>query len=131
MTQSPSQRRFVVEASHPVDIQDEFAREVRAGLTAPEKSLPCRFFYDAEGARLFEEICTLDEYYPTRTEAALLDAVAPGGQDVGAERKGSWNVCRLRREARIDYLDLVVSQAGSQPFRVDHQGTAALATREQ
>lgn len=51
---------------------DGFAPAVSSGLAARPKSLPCRFFYDAEGSRLFEEICLLPEYYPTRTEAAIL-----------------------------------------------------------
>ena len=40
------------------------------------KTLPCRFFYDARGSELFEEITRLPEYYPTRTEAAILQAHA-------------------------------------------------------
>jgi dimethylhistidine N-methyltransferase len=51
---------------------DEFAEAVLRGLSAPRKRLPCRYFYDAAGSRLFEEITELEEYYPTRTEAAIL-----------------------------------------------------------
>ncbi|MGB6175230.1 MAG: L-histidine N(alpha)-methyltransferase [Methylocella sp.] len=54
----------------------EFAGSVIAGLSKPRKSLPCRFFYDARGSELFEEISRLPEYYPTRTEIAILDAHA-------------------------------------------------------
>ena len=53
-----------------------FATEVARGLQATPKTLPCRFFYDAEGSRLFEQICLLPEYYPTRTEASILRAHA-------------------------------------------------------
>lgn len=49
-----------------------------AGLTARPKCIPCKYFYDAQGSRLFEAICRLPEYYPTRTEMALLKEVAPG-----------------------------------------------------
>lgn len=49
-----------------------FAEEVRAGLSASERSLPCRFFYDEVGSKIFEEICSLDEYYLTRVERSLL-----------------------------------------------------------
>ena len=49
-----------------------FARDVRVGLTAAPKWLPCRYFYDAEGSALFEEICSLPEYYLTRTERQIL-----------------------------------------------------------
>lgn len=54
----------------------EFATSVIEGLSKPRKSLPCRFFYDARGSELFEEITRLPEYYPTRTEIAILDAHA-------------------------------------------------------
>jgi L-histidine N-alpha-methyltransferase len=50
----------------------EFRDAVLAGLGQAQKSLPCKFFYDAEGSRLFDQICTLPEYYPTRTELQLL-----------------------------------------------------------
>jgi L-histidine N-alpha-methyltransferase len=46
--------------------------DVLCGLTASPKTLPPKLFYDEEGARLFERICTLDEYYLTRTELSIL-----------------------------------------------------------
>lgn len=53
-----------------------FAEEVRDGLKAVPKRLPCRFFYDRAGSLLFEQICELPEYYPTRTERRILDDCA-------------------------------------------------------
>jgi len=53
---------------------DDFAQAVLAGLTRRPRSIPCRFFYDAQGSELFEEITKLPEYYPTRAETALLEA---------------------------------------------------------
>jgi dimethylhistidine N-methyltransferase len=50
----------------------EFRDAVLAGLGEAQKTLPCKFFYDAEGSRLFDQICELPEYYPTRTELKLL-----------------------------------------------------------
>lgn len=47
-----------------------------AGLSKPHKSMPPKHFYDAEGSRLFELITELPEYYPTRTEVALLNRAA-------------------------------------------------------
>jgi L-histidine N-alpha-methyltransferase len=47
--------------------------EVLRGLRGTPKTLPPKLFYDAEGARLFEEICTLDEYYLTRAELEILE----------------------------------------------------------
>jgi len=57
--------------------RDAFARDVRAGLSATPKTLPCKYLYDSEGSRLFDAICEVEEYYPTRTELGLLDAHAP------------------------------------------------------
>jgi len=51
---------------------DDFLSEVVAGLSRPQKTLPCKFLYDEEGSRLFNEICDLEEYYPTRTENQIL-----------------------------------------------------------
>jgi L-histidine Nalpha-methyltransferase len=50
--------------------------DARAGLTASPKVLPPKWFYDEEGCRLFDEITQLPEYYPTRTERAILAARA-------------------------------------------------------
>ena len=56
-----------------------------AGLAAPRKTLPCKWLYDAEGARLFEAITRLPEYYPTRTEVGILREQAPAiAEAVGA-----------------------------------------------
>jgi len=51
--------------------------EVAAGLSAPQKELPPKYFYDHRGSELFEEITRLPEYYPTRTERALLAGWMP------------------------------------------------------
>jgi dimethylhistidine N-methyltransferase len=64
-----------VQAVHDLD---PFAGDdVIAGLRAPHKQLPCKLLYDARGAELFEQICDLDEYYPYRSELALLDRHLP------------------------------------------------------
>ncbi len=57
--------------------ENGFLSEVIAGLSATPKTLSAKYFYDAEGSRLFEEICELPEYYLTRTETALLRQIAP------------------------------------------------------
>lgn len=54
----------------------QFAADVVAGLGQQRKSIPCRYFYDEAGGQLFERITSLPEYYPTRTEIALLEANA-------------------------------------------------------
>jgi len=52
---------------------DRMLAEVLAGLAGSPKSLPSKYFYDAEGSRLFEAITRQPEYYPTRVELALLE----------------------------------------------------------
>ncbi|HEY2763600.1 MAG TPA: L-histidine N(alpha)-methyltransferase [Pseudonocardiaceae bacterium] len=54
------------------DATDALRHDVRVGLTADPKWLPPKWFYDARGSDLFEQITTLPEYYPTRTERELL-----------------------------------------------------------
>jgi dimethylhistidine N-methyltransferase len=49
-----------------------FRADVLAGLAAPQKAVPARWFYDDAGSRLFEEITQLPEYYPTRAETEIL-----------------------------------------------------------
>lgn len=58
------------------DSQD-FRDAVLAGLAKPQKRIPSTFFYDDEGSRLFDRICRLEAYYPTRTETELLAQHAP------------------------------------------------------
>jgi L-histidine N-alpha-methyltransferase len=55
-----------------VDRRAEMVDEVRRGLGRRPRELPCRYFYDAAGSALFEEITRLPEYYPTRAETAIL-----------------------------------------------------------
>ncbi|WP_073274404.1 L-histidine N(alpha)-methyltransferase [Microbulbifer donghaiensis] len=53
-------------------LQDsDFFRDVLAGLAGEQKTLPCKYLYDEAGSLLFEQICELDDYYLTRTEAAI------------------------------------------------------------
>ncbi|MGH3873983.1 MAG: L-histidine N(alpha)-methyltransferase [Pseudonocardiaceae bacterium] len=54
------------------DTADALHHDVRLGLSADPKWLPPKWFYDARGSELFEQITTLPEYYPTRTERELL-----------------------------------------------------------
>lgn len=60
----------------PRAAEDDFATAVIDGLSKRQKTLPCRFLYDARGSALFEAITELQEYYPTRTETAILEANA-------------------------------------------------------
>ncbi len=57
-------------------VTDSFAQDVRLGLRARPKALPPKYFYDTHGSELFEAICGLPEYYPTRTETLILGHMA-------------------------------------------------------
>jgi dimethylhistidine N-methyltransferase len=53
--------------------EESFRDAVLSGLRCARKRIPCKFFYDARGSALFEAICRLPEYYPTRTEIVILE----------------------------------------------------------
>jgi dimethylhistidine N-methyltransferase len=53
-------------------LEQALRSDVRAGLTSRPKTLPPKWFYDEHGSKLFDEITRLPEYYPTRTERAIL-----------------------------------------------------------
>ncbi|KAG1488562.1 hypothetical protein G6F53_013557 [Rhizopus delemar] len=57
--------------------RQQILADVVAGLSRPSRQLPSKYFYDARGSRLFEQITQTREYYPTRTELALLARVLP------------------------------------------------------
>ena len=78
-----------------------FSRDVRAGLTSRPKHLHCCYFYDGEGSLLFEEICTLPEYYLPRAERAILqehagEIVAGFPADATLIELGSGNAAKTR-----------------------------------
>jgi len=53
-------------------LHNETLYEVINGLSKPQKSLPSKLFYDEKGSQLFDDICELEEYYPTRTEIKIM-----------------------------------------------------------
>lgn len=73
---TPPVDRFTLAPIDPANPAASLAEEVRAGLAGMPKRLPCRFFYDEAGSRLFEQICELPEYYVTRAEREVLAARA-------------------------------------------------------
>ncbi len=52
---------------------ERFRAEVLSGLSKAQKELPSKYFYNEQGSRLFERICSLDEYYIPRTETAIME----------------------------------------------------------
>jgi L-histidine N-alpha-methyltransferase len=97
--------------------------DARAGLTAHPKHLPPKWFYDARGSELFEKITELPEYFPTRTERALLErsadeiAVASGADTIVELGSGSSAKTRLLLDAfrRAGTLRRYVPQDVSAP----------------
>jgi L-histidine N-alpha-methyltransferase len=71
-TVSTASNRFTLRRLGDGRDSTSFAEDVRAGLTARQKSLPPKYFYDALGSQLFEAICHLPEYYLTRAESEIL-----------------------------------------------------------
>ena len=67
-----TQSQTVVRKIRATPVHD-FLTDVIAGLGGSPKSLPCKYFYDAAGTELFDRICDLDAYYPTRTEIGILN----------------------------------------------------------
>jgi dimethylhistidine N-methyltransferase len=60
--------------------------EVLRGLRSPQKELPCKLLYDERGSQLFELICGLDEYYPTRAELRIMrGSAAEIAESIGPE----------------------------------------------
>jgi len=80
MSQSATKRDIQFYDYHPE--QSDFYNEVIEGLQASPKMIPPKFFYDETGSRLFEQICQLPEYYPTRTEQKILQENASEIADI-------------------------------------------------
>jgi L-histidine N-alpha-methyltransferase len=66
----------IVDPRHAAAATLQFAKSVALGLSDTPPWLHSHFLYDDNGSRLFEEICQQPEYYPTRTEAAILERYA-------------------------------------------------------
>ncbi|MBX3657514.1 MAG: L-histidine N(alpha)-methyltransferase [Ramlibacter sp.] len=68
----PREARASVAAGHDADATQAFAHDLRAALASQPRRISPKYFYDARGSALFDQICELPEYYPTRTESAIL-----------------------------------------------------------
>jgi len=105
----------------------EFERDVLEGLAKPQKSVPPKYFYDAEGSRLFEAICELAEYYPTRTEIGLLRRIAA---DLAAEIPEGAALVEFGSGASVKtriVLDAAPQVAVYAPIDISPQALAAAA----
>ncbi|MEM1097390.1 MAG: L-histidine N(alpha)-methyltransferase, partial [Planctomycetota bacterium] len=79
---SPSLKPVYVHSS----LADPLIREALAGLQSEPKTLPCKLLYDDAGSKLFDAICELPEYYPTRTELAITEQNADELADFVGDR---------------------------------------------
>jgi dimethylhistidine N-methyltransferase len=91
-----------------IDPQIIFLRDVVDGLTRKQKTLPCKYLYDERGSKLFDQICELDEYYPTRTELQIMETHAESiasqiGKEVMLVEYGSGSSTKTR--ILLDALD--------------------------
>lgn len=97
---------------------DDFRTALLDGLSRRPRAIPCKYLYDSEGSALFERITELDEYYPTRTEIALLHSaggdiarrVGPGARVVefgcGSMRKTRLLLAALERPSAYVAIDV-------------------------
>lgn len=105
--------------------QNTLAQDVRQGLTASRKWLPCKYFYDPEGNVLFEQISELPEYYLTRTETAILKRHAASiiercPPDLALVELGSGSSTKIRyliesclaRQSELTYYAVDISAPG-------------------
>jgi dimethylhistidine N-methyltransferase len=132
-----------------------FAAELIAGLRATPRAVSPKWFYDHEGSQLFEQICELPEYYPTRTELGLLErharemaeCIGPDAEIVefgaGASRKVRLLLDALRTPRRYvpvdisaDHLELAAAELRRSypglevcPLGADYTRTLALPFR--
>ena len=78
MQKNPFYKKYVIDDNlqyfkpHSTKIEKTFADEIHSSLSGDFKHISPKFFYDKKGSELFEKICDLPEYYPTRTEIEIL-----------------------------------------------------------
>ncbi len=121
---------ITIERCEPDGAPRSLADEVRAGLSRTLKELPPKYFYDERGSRLFDEITTLPEYYPTRCEREILNRRAP---EIVAET-GAGELVELGSGTASKTRALLYAMAGAGtlrryvPFDVDASVVEACAT---
>ncbi len=100
---------------------DHLLEEAIAGLSQEPKLLPCKYFYDEYGSRLFDRICELEEYYPTRTELAIMhqsihEMAALIGEEVLLVEYGAGSCVKIRL-----LLDALRRPAGFVPIDISRE----------
>ena len=102
-------------------INTQLLVDALAGLKRSPKTLPCKYFYDRRGSELFDQICVLPEYYPTRTETAIMrqnikEIAAVFGPDALLIEYGSGSSTKTRI-----LLDCLPRLAGYVPVDISHE----------
>src|SRR5215469_1724923 len=111
----------------PAVLVSPIAEEVMSGLSARPRTLPPKLFYDAAGSQLFDQITETPEYYPTRTERAILrefagEMVRQAGNNLTLVELGAGSASKtqvlihalLRRQLRADFYPVDVSSSALQ-----------------
>jgi L-histidine N-alpha-methyltransferase len=117
--------RLTLESHLSAEVEPTLAEDVLDGLTRPFKELPPKHLYDARGSDLFEAICELPEYYPTRTELSILRTHA---DDIAA-RAGASELVELGSGAATKARILLATGAFARyiPFDVSEAALADCA----
>nr|WP_264308957.1 L-histidine N(alpha)-methyltransferase [[Leptolyngbya] sp. PCC 7376] len=108
----------------------ETGKQLLEGLGRSPKTISPRYFYDAKGSALFEQICELPEYYPTRTEAEILKTVSPEIAEItgntelielgsGSSTKTRFLLDAYQQFGQLDYVPVDVS-ASIVEFAAEH-----------
>ncbi|MEL6453233.1 MAG: L-histidine N(alpha)-methyltransferase [Cyanobacteria bacterium J06623_5] len=131
MTRSTDGRLTVTDLTGDRSAAERLGQDVIDGLSAAQKVLPPKYFYDERGSLLFETICELPEYYPTRTETGILKAHS----GAIAALTGACEIAELGSgsSTKTRYL-LDAYRAAGHPLRylpVDVSGTMLRATAQQ
>ena len=118
-------KKYVVDSKlqyfkpHATQIEKTFAEEVSSSLNCDSKFISPKFFYDKKGSKLFEKICLIPEYYPTRTEVSILKQLQNElstflDDDFRLVELGSGSSVKTRL-----LLDILTSQKNPEYFPID------------
>lgn len=116
---SPKTGLETPEPMQPGHINEEFAREVEAGLTASPKRLSSKYFYDSKGSALFAQIMDLPEYYLTDAELEILKEQSPAIMDrLGIDRETPFELVELGAGDGVKTIELLKHlEAGGYRYR--------------
>ncbi len=118
-------KKYVVDSKlqyfkpHATQIEKTFAEEVASSLNRDSKFISPKFFYDRKGSKLFEKICLIPEYYPTRTEISILKQLQ---NELPTFLDGDFRLVELGSGTSVKtrlLLDILTSQKNLEYFPID------------